>query len=419
MNGLPVIEDRPHARVSPSGYERISRCTKSLVLSAQAPPRLAGPDAAAGTAGHAIFERCLRGDLDTFEVKRGPVKVDGYEVEIDEAMLEGVQVALDWCRANLDPPLIIERPVELEAASEALGEPVYGYVDAASLSPLPTVVDLKMGFNPVRADAPQLRLYLLGLLGAEVGEIPSTGEVVGRTVVIQPNSRGDAVSIAEHTGAELREFAREVLAVMRRIKRREWTYEAGEWCRWCPAASICPHLAAVARDAALARITPSPEMVASGEFTADQLNEALNLISSVDAWVRAVTRTAEDYLVHGGKLRDWKLVRKKTNRRWIDETAAEAELRRLGVDPMEHKLVTPAEAERRLPPGKRREVDGLAEKPAGDLTLARADDKRPGVEVAATLQRALEGAVAAGFLAPSREDRARLEPHSRGANGET
>ena len=414
----PKIEDRVHARVSPSGYERISNCTKSLVLASQAPQRLAGVDAAVGTAGHAVFERCLREGLDTFEVSRGPVLVDGHVVQIDEVMLEGVQVALDWCRENLNPPLIVERRVEMSAAADALGEPVYGYVDCAAMAPLPTVVDLKLGFNPVPADAPQLKLYLVGLIGEEVGEIPDTDDVVGRTVVIQPNSSGEAVDVAEHTGRELRAFAAEVLRTMERIRRRDFTYAAGSWCRWCPAAAICPHLAAVARDAALARITPNPEMVASGEFSADQLNEALNLISSIDAWCRAVTRTAEDYLVHGGKLANWKLVRKRTLRRWIDEGAAEAELAALGIDPLEHKLVTPAEAERRLPPAKRRVVDDLAEKPIGDLTLAPASDKKPGVEVAATLQRALEGSVAAGFLAPLREEGARLRP-SQGATGET
>lgn len=414
----PRIEDRPHARVSPSGYERIRNCTKSLVLTAQAPPPTTGIDAAVGTAAHAVFEKCLREDLDTFEVRRGEVVVDGHVVPIDEAMLEGVQIALDWCRDHLEPPLIVEKRVELKFASERLGEPVWGYVDAATMEPVPTVVDLKMGYNPVAADAPQLKLYLLGLL-YEAGVPLNAGrdDVVGRTVVIQPNTRGDPVGIAEHVGVDLLGFRDEVLTVMDRIRRRDFTYEAGPWCRWCAGASICPHLAATARDAALTQVTPSPEMVASGEVSADALNEALNLVATVDAWSRAVKAVGEDYLVHGGKLRDWKLVEKRTVRRWVDEETAEAELRKLGIDPHKHTMVSPAEAERRLPPAKRPVVGDLSEKPPGALTLAPASDKRSGVEVAATLQRALEGSVAAGFLA--RAGNGTMEPHPRRADGET
>ena len=91
-----VVLEREHAQISPSGFERAEACSQSVRLSAYAPKRLAGPEARAGTADHALLEKCLTEHLDTFEVLDvETVKVDSHEVEITDERLDGVQFALD------------------------------------------------------------------------------------------------------------------------------------------------------------------------------------------------------------------------------------------------------------------------------------------------------------------------------------
>ena len=156
----------------------------------------------------------------------------------------------------------------------------------------------------------------------------------------------------------------------------------------------------MARDPALTLISPSPEAVAQGEITKERLEEMLDKAEPLAHFLKQLYSTAEDYLIHGGKLRNQKLVRKKTNRRWIDEAKAVERLLALGVDPYVFKVVTPAEAEKRLPKGKRKIVnDELAEQPVGELTIAPKSDPKPEIEVGATLRRAVQSTKAAGFLA--------------------
>lgn len=389
------IEDREHARLSPSSAERQIECTKSVALSASLPPSLPTPDAAAGTVGHALFERCLREGIDTFELPVGAVEVDGHRVEVDDGMLDLVQGAVDWAREHVPRPWLLEHRVSFPFVEAALGEPMWGFLDVGCRAPF-YVADLKMGFQPVAPDAVQLRLYLMGLALEGNPGLEGAGPA-GVAAVIQPRA-----TTAEHevSWQDLRDLRDWLIDGMRRIRRRDYSYAHGPWCSWCPAAGACPHLAAVARDSALARATPTIELVASGEFSADLLNEALNLAPRVEQWLKAVNEVARQYLVHGGQLADHVLVERRTNRRWVDEAAVAARLVELGADPWtEPKLVSPAEAERRLPKSKRGVVGELAEKPPGELTVApRATTKKPAVDYVAMAEAALQSNRAAALI---------------------
>ena len=55
----------------------------SVQFSTQAPPRLAGPDAVAGTVQHSILEKCLTENLEVFELgDLQMIRVDGHDVEV-------------------------------------------------------------------------------------------------------------------------------------------------------------------------------------------------------------------------------------------------------------------------------------------------------------------------------------------------
>lgn len=398
-----VVLDRAHSRISPSSFARAEACTASVRLSADAPSIASGPDALAGSAAHLIAETCLKNGLDVFELGNMPhvtVTENGgsVAVEVDQAMLDGVQVYLDAVReATKGRKLEVEQQIHLGFAEMYLGAPIWGHADALVRDPPFLVADYKNGFQPVAADAVQLGLYLL-MVAVELDPGLDGDGKIGTTMIVQPNASGEPVKTHDWTWADLRVLRDRVITTLRRIKRQDWTYADGDHCRFCPAAGFCPHLAAVARDAALAVISPTPEMVASGEISADTLADWLDVVDRLDSWAKAVQATALDYAVHGGVLRNRKLVRKRTVRRWIDPEAAPRQLAERGIDPWERKLITPAEAERRLPPATRAAIESMTEKPDGELTLAASDDKREPINVGASLTAALKASVAAGFI---------------------
>lgn len=400
-----IVLDRTHAAISPSSYARIRKCTASVALSASAPPEAASPYADAGSAAHKLLEVCLQEGLDTFELGGvGNVRVKGRDVPVDHAMLDDVAFCLDWIRCSgvLDGrQLECEVVIPISFAEQYLGRPIYGHADVLA-RPIPVVVvDAKFGYNPVPASSPQNGLYILGAVLAETkGDLDREG-LAGTSVILQPSA--GAPDRHEWTFAALRELRDEVIDVCRKVRRKQWEYAHGEWCRFCPALAVCPHLAAVARDSALAKVVPTPELVASGEMSAGELDALLELWDVLELKGKQLNAMAEDYLRYGGRLKTRKLVRKRTVRRWRADKDAEFELKAAGINPYtDPQLISPAEAERRLPPAKQHIVKQLSEKPEGELTIAKAGDKGEAVVVAEALKSALESNVAAGYLAAGR-----------------
>ena len=419
MTDLTVI-DRVHAEISPSKFEMVEACTMSAKLSAVAPREAPGPDALAGSAAHAVLETCLKEDLDTIELSDlQTVTVKDQAVPVDAGMLDGVQICIDYVRAS---PLLAGRPFEVEKvlhldfAEQYLGKPMYGFADVV-VSQLPVVViDYKNGFNKVAASTAQAGLYILAEVLAITGGSLDQEGLAGTAVIVQPNVDDGKVSEHEWTFAALRDLRDRVIHTLQRLRRGDWSYQHGPWCRWCPAAALCPHLAAVARDFALTKVAPTPEMVASGELTASQLDEMYQTLQVLDGFSRSFMATYEDYLRHGGHSTVAKLVRKKTNRRWVNPDEGEvagALAEQLRIDPWMQTLITPAEAERRAGDAQKPIIKELVEKPIGELTIAAIDDKREAIEVAAKLTAALASSVAAGYLesAKSRATRAEQVSH--------
>ena len=73
---------------------------------------------------------------------------------------------------------------------------------------------------------------------------------------------------------------------------------------------VCPKLAAVARDVALADVAPA-SLVATGELTAEELNRTLLMAEALEHRLRQAHALAREYAVAGGRLKDFKLVGKQ------------------------------------------------------------------------------------------------------------
>jgi hypothetical protein len=330
-----TVEPRPHAARSPSMLERVMRCTMSdrlsRVGSGGARP-VARESAIEGTTAHALLESALLGRTTPDEV--GAVWVEGERITVDKRMREAVRVALDWIWRELaGRELLIEPRLSLPYGN------IYGYGDVCTAGPPWVICDFKYGFNVVPADTVQIGLYLIGLIGAIEGEGEATA------VIIQPRAQAEPVRSHVWTYPALRDLRDQLIEVLDRLRRNDLRYAAGDHCRFCPALASCPHIAAIARDAAAIELA-APDLIREGEFGAQRLDAALSLVPLVDAWARSVSEVGKQYMTDGGKLKNWKLVKKRT----------------------------------------------------GTLTVTGRDDPRPEVNVSETLRAALRSSVARGYL---------------------
>jgi hypothetical protein len=146
----------------------------------------------------------------------------------------------------------------------------------------------------------------------------------------------------------------------------------GDWCAFCPAAPTCP---AKTGDA-LRALQLDPEDLAS-------ISESMSMIEDLKAWIRAVEKTAYNALEIGQTIDGWKLVAKRATRKWIDEEAALAKIRRpLGGKKavIVEKLITPAQAEKAAKAaGVAIDLEELTVRESSGTTLAPESDKREAV----------------------------------------
>jgi len=115
---------------------------------------------------------------------------------------------------------------------------------------------------------------------------------------------------------------------------------AGEHCRFCPAAAICPEKNGQA-EAAL-RMDP---------MDLETLSDSLDLVPDLEQWIKEVRKTALEQLEAGADVPGYQLARKRATERWTDvEEALKALRRRLGgkKEFMEEKPITPAAARKKL-----------------------------------------------------------------------
>jgi hypothetical protein len=161
----------------------------------------------------------------------------------------------------------------------------------------------------------------------------------------------------------------------------------GSHCTFCPAAATCPAKTGAARAAMLRE----PANVAL-------LAENMGMVEDLKKWCSEVEKAVYNTLELGQEVPGWKLVSKRATERWSDEEAAIKRLRtRIGgkKNLVEEKLITPAEARRRLAErGVEKSVadqlvSNLTERKSSGQTIAPESDKRQGVLSAAALKSAL------------------------------
>jgi hypothetical protein len=149
-------------------------------------------------------------------------------------------------------------------------------------------------------------------------------------------------------------------------------FKAGSHCRFCTARPICP-----------AHIDTANDMIKVDPKAATSIELATLLTKAVlmRDWANSVFDLAEREAESGVAIPGWKMVEKLPRRKWVDEEAAEALMRRkFGVKlSFKKELLSPAQAEKLDKGFYAAKLDACVESKSSGLTLVPDSDKRPAV----------------------------------------
>lgn len=263
--------------------------------------------AAEGTAAHDLAKTILE-----CELAGQPFAYDNSD--IDPEMLEPVMVyvkeVLSDAKGN---DVLIEERCDLSQVHPGL----FGTCDNVTFVKADKVLkvrDYKHGSGiPVEVKGnKQLRYY--GLAALLSTDFPC--ETVELTIV-QPrvNHPQGPIRSERISSLELLEFAEELKNAALATERPDAPIVAGDHCRFCPAAGICPALRSKAQD--MARLDFSE--VSEQPLSIDELAKALEWVPVLKQWAENVDRHAYSLAQKGTKIPGFKLVAKRGIRKWSDE----------------------------------------------------------------------------------------------------
>jgi len=378
-----------HAKLAPSAAHRWLACPGCLALCEQIPEKPDSPYAREGSAAHVLGEEALQRSRKPDEYV-GEVLGEYKDWPVTEEMAEAVGVYVDFVR-SLSPRVNCIPEVEHKFNLNWLYPGIWGTLDCSVFDAerkLLTIVDYKHGSGvSVQAEQnPQLMIYALGALRTLWDKVPGDPmwQRVHRVnmVIVQPRVFGEA-AIREWTipTTELYFWGLHVLAPGARAALTEGAeLNAGEHCRFCDAMAICPEQAEQAL--ALAKTDFSnPVLPPPNEMTPEVVMKVYHLAKQFSSWAGEVEQFMQNQMEMGVAYPGFKLVPRKSNRKWIDEKKAEKEIGGiLGLAAYApKKLLSVAQAEKVLAKGKLRVPENLYEKPDTGLTVAPLTDKREAV----------------------------------------
>lgn len=371
------MSEKKHAVFSASGSERWMGCAGSIALSKKAPPQPESPYAVEGTKAHEVFER--------FNKSKRPYS--------ESFLLKGKypQEMIDYAFSAFKEVekmtgKTAKRIAEVKVSLDFVHPDMYGTVDAAIINEFDvlTVIDYKYGAGiPVSPENnSQLIYYALGLAHQYDYNFSHVN-----LVILQPRAPGQDGSFVKEWKLSIDDliawkdkFAAGVKAAL--AKNPPLT--SGDWCKFCPATSMCPELSTKAlkqaqidfddtADSALVEVdTP-----AYTELSTFQLARSLEAAERIEMWISGLRAYAFEALKRGEEVPGYKLVPRRAVRKWEDaEKIAALAKKKFGMKAFDLKLFTPAQFEKKV---DKAFVEKHAVAISSGVTLAREDDRREAV----------------------------------------
>lgn len=368
-------EEKAHAKLSASGAHRWMNCPGSVALCEKAPPQRSSKYADEGTQAHACLEFLLRN-------RRVVGAHDAAKLKWSNDMVKHAMGALQYV-AELETgksDTLIEARVTLDFIQPGM----FGTVDVAVVDYFKTltVIDYKYGAGvPIDPEAnSQLVYYLLGL-----AYFYGFNFSMFKVVVIQPRAGHERGPIREWTVScdELEKWWGWFNTAAHRANDPKAELKPGDWCRWCQAKPICPAISTKALQEAQIDFpfekTREPALPEPKMFKGKELSNVLSAIDKIETWMEAVKEHAFHQAKAGFKIPGFKLVKKRSIRRWAHpDLAADLARRQFGELAFEPStLVSPAQLEKRTRGGAADFIATQATNESSGETLAPESDKRP------------------------------------------
>ena len=383
-----------HSLLGASSAYRWLACPGSFHLSQQHPHRPSSIYAATGTLAHELIEEAVadnKTEIGTGELGR-TWSQDGHLITIDQDMLTGVNVMLDYLSGvtALSDWSEVEFRVSLDGYFTAPPVPMFGTVDAGVLSFFTEtleIVDYKNGagvtVNPT--GNPQLLYYAAGVLRYLPRHQRDRVQHLKLTIV-QPHVQ-NAVPIRswEISVVDLLMWVDEVLVPgVHACTQPDAPLNPGSWCRFCPVSHACPRLQQDAVEMAQREFDDMLDHPGTETYLAD----VLDIAERAQLWIDRVREHAVEQLKSQVRIPGWGLVPTRPTRKWTDaDTVIGPALVMLGVTHdqiWETKLRSPAQVEKQLR-GRgpwSRIADNMVESVSSGVKLGRTGKPDPSEEFA-------------------------------------
>lgn len=394
-----IVEDVEHSKRGASGAHRWLECPGSINLTDKLEAQgkrvhRTNPAAAEGTAAHLVLSSCLEDGSDAHEMRGMMIEVGDWSFEVDDEMVEGVQMTLDFVRERCVRAELEGFEVELHverSLSSIFDEDAFGTPDVVIhiLGDRLIVIDFKYG-RGVTVEPTSIQNKYYGYLAVEnYLESPDAVKVV-ESWIAQPRIPHPGGLMRRHVTDpdELTAWWTEViLPGIQDTRNKDAHLTIGEHCRFCPNKAWCPALKRETFDFA---VDVDPEYM-----TSEELGQALEKGKIIQKFMETLEAEAFKRLRAGEPVAGQKLVQKKGNRAWKSSMAVpdeegqkrevqfeDAVVDAFGLDAYtEPAIKTPAQLEKLNAEAKDFTIR-WAYKPDTGLTMAPVSDKRPEVRPA-------------------------------------
>lgn len=322
-----MTDNKPkHSPIGASSMKRWKNCPGSVRLS-HGVPRYTSAAAEEGTRAHDLAERIL--------IAKRDKKPLPDMMEYEDEMIEAVGIYVDHM-IGLQRPGCVQL-YEHKFHLKQIHPDLYGTADGVTYYPdtqLLVISDYKHGAGVfVEAERNEQLMYYA------TGAVLSLGFAVKRVriEIIQPRIKtAEAIRPWECDLFDILEFSDTLLEYAKRTEDPNAPLAAGEWCRFCPAAPICPLIKEQARALAQKVFAPVKQPV---DF--NELADTLEWLPVLESWIKSTREFAyNEAMKRDGAIPRHKIVPKRARRVFVDENKALADIsKRTGIPQSELYVV--------------------------------------------------------------------------------